>query len=49
MTRDKDRGYFSQNEQEEHIMDVADKAAETTNERMTHDQVFDSLRRVLSE
>ncbi|MBR3039769.1 MAG: type II toxin-antitoxin system Phd/YefM family antitoxin [Lachnospiraceae bacterium] len=31
-------------ESEEHIMDVADEAAKSTNKRLTHDQVFGSIR-----
>ena len=29
---------------EEHIMDVADEAAKSTSKRLTHDQVFGSIR-----
>lgn len=37
--------YSRLTEQEEYIMDVADAASETTSERLTHDQVFSSIRR----
>ena len=32
-------------EPEEYIMDIADEAAEATETRLTHDQVFDDLRK----
>ncbi len=35
-------------EPEEHIMDVADAAAESTDVRLTHDQVFGGLRRKIN-
>ena len=37
--------YSKLTEPEEYIMDVADAAAESTSERLTHDQVFGSIRR----
>nr|WP_027871372.1 type II toxin-antitoxin system Phd/YefM family antitoxin [[Eubacterium] cellulosolvens] len=35
-------------EPEEYIMDVADAAASSTEERLTHDEVFGSIRRMLN-
>ena len=35
-------------EPEEHVMDVADAAAESTDVRLTHDQVFGGLRRKIN-
>jgi prevent-host-death family protein len=35
-------------EPEEHIMDVADAAAESNDARLTHDQVFGGLRRKIN-
>ena len=35
-------------EPEEYIMDVADAAASSTEERLTHDEVFGSIRRKLN-
>ncbi len=36
-------------EPEEYIMDVADNAASSTNQRLTHEEVFGSLRRKINE
>ena len=33
-----------ENPPEEFVMDVADAAAESTTDRLTHDEIFDSLR-----
>lgn len=40
--------YSNLTEPEEHIMDIADKAAASTSERFTHEQVFGALRRKLN-
>ena len=36
------------NDLEENIMDAADAVADTTSERLSHEQVFHSLRRSLA-
>ena len=36
------------NDLEENIMDAADAVADTTSERLSHEEVFDSLRRSLA-
>ena len=36
------------NDLEENIMDVADAAADATSGRLSHEEVFDSLRRSLA-
>ena len=41
--------YSRHTEPEEYAMDIADAAAESTDERLTHEQVFDSLRRKIIE
>ncbi len=40
--------YSRLSEPEEHIMDAADAAAESTDVRLTHDQVFGGLRRKIN-
>lgn len=40
--------YSRLSEPEEHIMDVADEAAEATDVRLTHDQVFGGLQRKIN-
>jgi len=40
--------YSKLTEPEEHIMDIADKAASSTNKRLTHEEVFGSLRRKIN-
>ena len=40
--------YSRLSEPEEHIMDVADEAAEATDVRLTHDKVFGGLRRKIN-
>ena len=40
--------YSRLTEPEEYAMDVADAAAESTDERLTHEQVFNSLRRKIN-
>ena len=39
--------YSRLTEPEEHIMDIADEAAASTDARLTHEEVFSSLRRKL--
>ena len=36
-------------EQEEKIMDIADKAASLTDERLTHEEIFESLRKKIND
>ena len=40
--------YSRLTEPEEYAMDIADSAAESTDERLTHEQVFSSLRRKIN-
>ena len=40
--------YSRLTEPEEYIMDVADKAATSTSKRLTHEEVFGSLRRKIN-
>ena len=40
--------YSRLTEPEEYAMDIADTAAESTDERLTHEQVFSSLRRKIN-
>ena len=40
--------YSRLTEPEEHAMDIADAAAESADERLTHEQVFNGLRRKIN-